>query len=96
MNIRNLILAASAIFVLAGCSSARGTNPIASRQAELAGGCHAVCLKCPPNQICPLSTCYLECNGKADAGRQTCVDTQMCAIGYTWSKVACACVPSKH
>lgn len=73
----------------AGCSAAPD-EPTASTASAYTGGCREVCPRCPPNQVCPMIACYLDCNGGA---KKTCGVAALCAIGYEWSAARCACVP---
>lgn len=75
--------------VLVGCGSAAEESTGVSDES-LAGGCHAVCPKCPANKICPMIACYEECNGKP----KVCVQTMMCVQGDVWDAKSCRCVPS--
>jgi hypothetical protein len=85
-------LSVFAAFAAVACSAATdgpGTSEPASTGAQdLGGGCREVCPKCPPNQICPLIACYLDCHPK-----QKCVQNAFCIQGYQWSSARCSCVP---
>jgi hypothetical protein len=77
-----------AIVALAsGCSNA---GPVSSVEASLAGGCRVICPHCHPGEVCPLVACYEDCNA---ADPHSCVDTQLCVIGYHWDAQRCSCVP---
>lgn len=75
--------------VLVACGSAPDESTGAVDES-LAGGCHAVCPKCPANQICPMIACYEVCNGKP----KQCVQTMMCVLGAVWDSKSCQCIPS--
>ena len=75
---------------LAACAMDPGTDSSSTNEA-LKGGCRMVCPKCTPNMtVCPMIACQLDCNGKP----QSCVDNQLCPIGYSWDKKACSCEPT--
>jgi hypothetical protein len=85
-----IAVASFSVVTLAGCGSTPADDPTGSTESAYTGGCRQVCPRCPPNQICPMIACYLDCNG---GGQKTCTVSMLCAIGYEWSQARCACVP---
>lgn len=51
-----------ALVAVVGCSSA--PDPTVDSTEALKSGCRTICPKCPPNQICPMMACYLDCSSK--------------------------------
>ena len=85
---------AVSLFAVAFAAVACGSEPTdqSSTNEALKGGCRMVCPKCTPNiDVCPMIACTLECNGKKP---QTCVETQMCPLGYAWDQTKCSCEPT--
>lgn len=69
---------------LAGCAGS--DQDVLGSSEALRGGCHTVCPHCPPNQICPMIACYLECHGAPQ--REQCGDT-LCPSGQVCCNASC-------
>jgi hypothetical protein len=92
---RSSILAfASLLFVLA-CSAAP-TDGGASDEFDdideaLKGGCHYICPKCKPGEICPKIACFLDCHGQ---GGTTSCGANVCQQGEYCCNESCGiCAP---
>ena len=88
--VARLLCSLAVVFVVA-CSAPTPDEPVGSTSEALGGHCRIVCPKCHPNEICPLYACIQDCTGGKPA---TCVETQLCPIGYAWDSNACSCVPA--
>jgi hypothetical protein len=90
MRVLATVVAATVVSLLAACSAAPSSDEASTTESALSGGCRQVCPRCPPNQICPMIACYIDCNG---GSKKTCTVAMLCAQGYQWSEARCACVP---
>ena len=70
---------------LIGCG---GTDAAMTEEAEAAqkGGCHTICPKCHPNELCPAIACYQDCE-------HNCIQTVLCVQGYVFDARSCSCIP---
>jgi hypothetical protein len=83
--IRSIFLALALVAAACGAPEA----PIGDSTAELsANGCHYKCNRCPKDQVCAMS-CV------ASGHCSSCVEMQLCIIGYHFDDKACKCVPDK-
>jgi hypothetical protein len=87
-------LCAAALVSVVACTASsapeEGSTPVSTTAEGLTDHCRTVCPKCPANQICPYSPCYLDCTTKPTR----CVETQLCIIGDVWDTKSCSCVPA--
>ncbi|SRR5258706_11640748 len=70
----------------AACSAATASDPADGEipgtrisDEALKGGCHVICPKCHPGQICPKYACHIECPPKTTpCGTGVCTGGQVC------------------
>lgn len=101
------------VFVAAffGCAAAvdqpTASEEVKLSEAHLALGCHVSCPKCPPNKVCPLAPCTIECPpGVTMCGDNACSKNEYCCgsscgicepIGYMCPATCATTVPAaKH
>jgi hypothetical protein len=81
---------------LVACQSAAPSDP-GSREAvddqaeALPAGCHSVCPVCPPNKMCPMIACYLDCNGQSNV----CQSDSDCTMAIDTCGGGCSCEPRR-
>jgi hypothetical protein len=77
-------LALLAALAVGGCATDPATDQV---DDEIAGSCKPRCEKCHPGDVCTMLCTYpAHC-------QQTCLEVQMCILGYAWDATTCACVP---
>ena len=78
-----------AVLLALGLIGCGGTDAATVQEAEAAqkGGCHTICPKCHPNELCPAIACYQDCE-------HDCVQTVFCAQGYVFDAKSCSCIPA--
>jgi hypothetical protein len=75
------------MLVAVGCAT--GGNGTGQSSDDLGKACEPRCEKCHPGDVCTaLCTYPAHC-------ANTCVQFEMCIIGYQWNDKACQCLPSK-
>jgi hypothetical protein len=80
-----LAMVVAVTLALFGCG---GTDAVVDEtEAAQKGGCHTICPKCHPHELCPAIACYQDCE-------HNCVQTQLCMIGYAFDPLSCSCVPA--
>jgi hypothetical protein len=79
------IFAFASLVLFLGCSAAPidggPTDDTDDVDEALKGGCHYVCPKCKPGEICPKIACFLECHGNAHTsvcGANVCQQGEYC------------------
>lgn len=70
-----------------GCAVATSSTDVVVEPLRDMPGCHAVCPRCPPGQICPAIACYLDCHKPADR----CVSDADCTMAINTCGGGCSC-----
>lgn len=87
MSLARFAFASLTLVLFAGCSAAtegpgKSGNEEPGTQisdAALKAGCHTKCPKCPPNKICPMIACVLECpSNVTPCGNTVCQSGEYC------------------
>ncbi len=65
--------------IVPACAYQEQDDDLSSVTSEMRGGCHTVCPRCRPGEICPMMACFIECNGPGErCGSHFCPQGQVC------------------